>query len=531
MRMKFFAHSSTASQNICGVMLTAFLAILAVSASFLWQGHAGISSGDEGFLWYGAQRVLAGEVPIRDFYSYDPGRYYWIALLLKIVGNDSIIGLRIANAITQSIALFIGLLLIKRSKNNIGYFFLALSSFILLIWMFPWFKQVDILNAFILIGSLSALVKRPTHIRYFLTGLCIGFVSVISRYQGFYGFAGYLGVMAYLRLMPGCTYRTFFKEFIIWFAGVLVGYSPVIFMLTFVHGFAQAFWADLHYWVILYRLSSTSMPIPWPWSVPFGHLSLGATLRALLTGFFFLAYPVFGFVCITLAVLQKLKHRPLAPALVACAFLAIPFAHYAYSLPETSHLALGSIPFLIGSLIIVSHMRALLKWLLIISIALSSIVVVLPSHPGYHHMTGQLVESNIAGTKLYVFPDSARFFSMLNELIQSYAPKERSFLVVPAFTTAYSAWKRKSPIYEDYAQFPRDESFQKAEIERIKKNNPGFVIVDNTPFGSIDLCYSKTHPLIYQYIRDHFELLPKNSEFPLYQLYKSNWPNSPQKDI
>jgi len=91
------------------------LAVGAVLVSFLWQGHMGISTGDEGFLWYGAQRVLRGEVPLRDFYSYDPGRYYYVAMIMTLLRNDGIIALRIANAIIQAMGLFLALMLLDRS--------------------------------------------------------------------------------------------------------------------------------------------------------------------------------------------------------------------------------------------------------------------------------------------------------------------------------------------------------------------------------------------------------------------------------
>jgi hypothetical protein len=48
----------------------------------------GLNIYDEGIRFYGAQRVLAGDVPYHDFFAYyGPGQFYWPAVLFKLFGT------------------------------------------------------------------------------------------------------------------------------------------------------------------------------------------------------------------------------------------------------------------------------------------------------------------------------------------------------------------------------------------------------------------------------------------------------------
>lgn len=496
------------------------LATLVVFALFVWQGNKGFNLWDEGFLWYGAQRVMLGEVPIRDFMAYDPGRYYWSAGLMSLWGDNGIMALRGAVAIFQTMGLFVGLLLIARTlkKQNICY--LLLSAVTLVVWMFPRHKLFDISLSILLIGVLAFLVQNPTSRRYFLAGLCVGLIAIFGRNHGMYGVAGSLGVMVWLALKraegPGLI-----QGFVFWAGGVATGFTPVLLMVLLVPGFAIAFWESIRF---LFEVKATNLPlpVPWPWRVDFALVPAGDAIRGVLVGLFFIGIVVFGVLSILWVVRQKLQNKPVPPALVAASFLALPYAHFAYSRADVGHLAQGIFPLLVGCLALFSAQSAKIKWSLALMLCTASLWGMHVFHPGWQcHASKQCMNIEISHSNLQVDPGTASDVTLLRKLAHQYAPDSQSFIITPFWPGAYPLLEHKSPMWEIYALFPRSQAFEQAEIKRIKAARPRFAFVFDLPLdGRDELRFRNTHPLIHQYILDNFEPLP-DSPNPAYQIYKA----------
>lgn len=505
-------------KNLLTLQLFA-LANVVVYALFLWQGNKGFSLWDEGFLWYGAQRVMLGEVPIRDFFSYDPGRYYWSAALMKLCGNNGIMALRWSVALFQALGLFVGLLLIARSVKKPDFLYLFLSSLILLVWMYPRHKLFDISLSILLIGALTFLINNPTSRRFFLTGLCVGLVAVFGRNHGIYGVGGSIGVMAWLSIKrvqgPG-----FVKGFSVWAVGVAGGFAPIVLMALVIPGFALAYWYSISY---LFEIKTTnlSLPVPWPWRVPFGLTTPGNAIRGVLVGIFFVATVLWGVLSIAFVVWRKFHKKQVAPAVVASSFLTLPYAHYAYSRADISHLAQGIFPLLVGCLALFASQPAKTKWPLLFLVCSASLWVMHIFHPGWlYHVNNQWVNIEISENTLVVPPSTAKDVILLRKLAEKYAPSERSIVVTPLWPGAYALLEKRSPMWAIYSIFPRSEKLQNEENERIGNADPGFLLVIDTPVdGRDDLRFHNTHPVINHFIETEFQKSDDQPSNPNYFLY------------
>ena len=153
---------------------------------------------------------------------------------------------------------------------------------------------------------------------------------------------------------------------------------------------------------------------------------------------------------------------------------------------------------------------------------MTSLWVMYPKHPGWQCREGkQCMRIEISGDQLWVDAHTADDISLLRSLADRFAPNGQSFVAAPFWPGAYALLERKSPLWEIYPILPRTESFEKKEIKRIEAVQPGFaILLDNPLDGRDELRFSKTHPFIYQYINNHFDLLP-DSCHQVYKIYRS----------
>lgn len=513
---------AASSNSTPQILLALVFSTALVVGSFVWQGAYGFNMGDEGFLWYGVQRVQAGEVPLLDFISYDPGRYYWSAALMALFRSDGIIALRIAGAVFQFLGVFVGLLLLARQRSKFDIAIFALMAITLVAWMFNWYKDYDTSLSIILIGVLAFLLQHPSQKRFFLTGVSVGLAAVFGRNHGLYGLAGVLGVVIYLI----CLQRNAkgLISGLAWCAcGVVVGYLPILFMIVALPGFATAFWESIR--AILDRgTSSLPVPVPWPWLVPIMQLPRKTAAAEVLTGLFFIAILAFGILSTLWVIRQALLRRPVAPEFVAASMLALPYAHYAFSRAELFHLSLGIFPFLIGIFLLTAELSRRTQRILAFVVTCASLIVVLPEHPGWNCLViEKCVTMEIGGNTLKIQPLIATFVTNLESTVEEYAPNGRNYLVTPLWPAAYALFKRKSPMFDNHAVFPRTAEFDQKEIERIKAANPSFaLILDQAVDGRDDLRFRNGHPLIYKYVRDNFDLVQSSRWHPsIFELYKA----------
>jgi hypothetical protein len=311
------------------------------------------------------------------------------------------------------------------------------------------------------------------------------------------------------------------KGLALWAAGVLAGFSPILVMGLLAPGFAVSFVESVR---ALFELGGTNLdlPVPWPWRVDLAALPPAEAIRDLLVGLFFIALVVFGVVSVAWVVAQRLRGRAVAPALVGAAFLSLPYAHYAYSRADVAHLALGSFPFLIGSLAVLAGQPSKIKWPLALVLGAASLWVMHFFQPGCTCRTADAcVAVTISGSTLQVDPGTASDVELLRKLVDDHAPDGRSFLATPYWPGAYPLFERKSPMWEIYALFPRSEAFQRAEIERIRAARPAFALIFDHPLdGKEELRFRNTHRLIYEFILASFEPISGPPGSP-YQIFRA----------
>lgn len=490
------------------------IAFSLVCISFILQANIGLNLADEGYLWYGSIQTLIGEVPLRDFQSYDPGRYYWVASWFKIFGS-SILSLRMSVAIFQFIGLVFGLSVIKRITNN--WYLLILFGLLLLIWMGPRHKLFDVSLAMMTVYFGVFIQERPSLKRYFATGVFIGVAAFIGRNHGLYSFLSLFMIMIFTwykvnRKKP-------LNQLLVCFMGIFIGYLPMIIMLIFIPNFFQSLIESI---LDMFRVGNTNLPlpIPWLWKYDFTHLNFTyLSFNLMVTIFPILIMLMIAWVFISK---QKLENKFI---IISSGFVGIMYMHHAFSRADISHLAQGIHPLLIGIItmpfVVTTTKQKRLTFILLLCISLISITLVRVQSPYVMKLESlppyDLVE--VTGDKLWVDKGTSQFINFANKINHEMIKPNEGLLVAPHSPTIYPLLGRKSPLKKTYLIFPDTEENQVEMIKQLDEKNVNWAILGDIPLdGREDLRFKNTHSLIYRYLMSEFEVVTLDGTPSNYQL-------------
>lgn len=495
-------HIHPSASDYLTVIKIVLLSMILVSVSLLLQGDIGLNLSDEGYLWYGQIETALGRVPIRDFQSYDPGRYYWAAFWSLLFG-DGIMALRVSTAIFQAIGLTLGLLAARRAVKS--YPMLIFTGIILIVWMYPRHKLFDISLSMASVFFALRLFERPSLMRHFAAGVFVGIAAFIGRNHGLYGLLTFSSLTFFIWLKMNRS--AIVNRYVVFTAGILVGSLPLIIMLLAIPGFSESFRNQIVTTSFLY------LPIPWPWSLDYSHIDLIGAINGFLIGTIFIAMPIFYLYSIIKAFFGDenfLKNKSL---LIAASFTGIFYMHHAFSRADFGHLAQTMQPLLLGAVALSASSGFINNKPLTASLAclaaLFTFFTAAMANPYYLRQSAHAdwyVRYDIKGDRLFLPRETASMIeSMKNAVAGNIQPGE-GLIIAPHITTMYCILGRRSPAWEIYNMFPAKEERQIDTIDRLKRENVRWALLGDVALdGRDELRFQNTHRLIYTYLKEEFE--------------------------
>lgn len=494
----------------------AFLVALLLSlGGHLLFGDIGLNLADEGFLWYGVERTLEGELALRDFQSYEPGRYWWVAGWCTLF-DSGIADVRFAVMLFGAVGLFFGLRVVQRLRS--GPFATLLGGLVLWTWMFPRHKVFETAISMTAVWFAVRLLERPSARRHLAAGLFVGFSGVMGRNHILYCSLGFFLVVLFSGLRYGGG--GFKRGFPSWVGGVLLGFSPLWGLFAFDEGFRQAF-IDSVLFFSKDHGSNLPLPYPWPWNL--GHERFKEAERFALGASFLLPVVVYAVGLIT-AFATNRETLGRRRVLIAACCVGIFYAHHASVRSDANHLAQSIHPALIAALAMPAAFqgrRVAGTFAAIFLFVVSAVAVPAVNAPlsGMRFFGGRprWVEFDARGDTLRLSRVEEGYLRKLLEACRRVPPEEDLFLV-PGLATLYPLLERRSPDWGIYFLWPASDERQEQIAEALRERPVRFVLAIETPVdGNMDLLFSRTHPIVWEELRKSYVQLA-TAELPLNHL-------------
>ena len=490
-------------------ILLSFLISLSV---FFLQWRYGFNLGDEGWLWYVSQRTALGDVPLRDFFSYDPGRYYWSAAVFKVLGRSGFFEQLLANYLFAIVGLALVYVAMFRAKLSRPW---RISILLLLgvVIGFPRHKIYEQTLSLIAVAAITLLFRAPHRLRRWLVlGIVIGVAAFFGRNSGL--FCTIAAAVAFSVLVIRGETPVLWRTVGALVSGVVIGYSPMIFMIIGVHGFAAAFFNTIP----LTRHWAWSLPIPFPWHVHLKGLHGLDLLSARAVSWLCVAVPVTYALILWRAVRSRTELHDTEWLSSAAAAAGAGFLIHAFYTSDVFHIAQGTVPVVIaaGAFSAQLWQEQQWRWSLIVFCVLTLLVLAswLPMEPLVQHLRAKahapasVQEIEIERKTFEVPAEQAYVMKTVQNAFRNCGSRDGTFHAAPYYPGLYAFLNTRAPNWDTFYLWPRSEQFQQAEVEALDRTRLGLVLL-NTHIamnGRESLRLTTTNPKIVEYVVSHFQL-------------------------
>ena len=491
--------------EITTIIPTLFIAAMIVMIWFFLTYNIDLNLSDEGYLWYGTLCTVAGQIPIRDFRAYDPGRYYWCAFWSFVLGQR-VFSIHFAAAIFQFVGMILGLLAIQSVVHNLWW--VAFVGIVFIMWMFPWYKAFEPCWAIASIFVGLVLIENPDPSNFFLAGAFVGLSVFIGVNHGLYNCLAFFFLIALIvfKLDSGliCWQVGYFVF------GIILGVSPLIAMFVLIPNMAKSYLKRQVLVRIKRGTANLQLKIPWPWRpVPFQFQWCNKTGRFFIRLFFLLFPACFIPVIIwtLIAPLDRIQANALA---VAAAFTGVFYMHHAFSRADISHLSQSIHPLLIGFIAILYRQPLGSLALVLLLGAGTLFCIVLPHNPYLkrRRMKNDYIRYTLGKDRLWLEKKQAMMLDAISKIVKDRVGTNETFFAVPMLVGLYPIFHKTAPMFDTFPVYPATADAQHKMLASIKANRVPLALVLDCPLdGRDDLRFCNTHPIVWNYLTSEFKKL------------------------
>lgn len=499
-------------------LIIVFLIYIIILVKSLYASQLGFGFIDEGEYLHIGLRILRGDIPYRDFFSYLPFLYdYWNAFAFKLFGV-SVFSPKLLNSIVFSFVPVLYYLIARRFSSPAIALVISLSFGFMEFGMERLYYHIFTFSSLVCYFIFQKNEKKEVG---FLVGLLLGISALFRLDVGLQFFFGLItATVLYHMNNSSKWFYIAIKQLLI----IGLGFSVPIF------GFI--YWLIIHNTLVSFIqssiltpsafASSQNLPFPKLWDIFPKHFSPQEAFASYEAFFIYLIFTIYLYALYYINRNWKniWKNTPELPTFLIIAVFTTP---YIFSRPDLGHMVKGGIPaFFIAAFILEKHRASFTKYLLIIPTILIFIGIAQAVWwTNFFDTTIQTPNGKIITNSKIVkgasFVSANTIERSLDFINKNTLPGEQ-ILAIPHMSGLYFLSNRPSKSYVGniyYSYLPNEEKF----IEELKNLNVKVVIYDfaSKPPGYIQELQDY-YPKIDRYVRDNFRIVEESPEGWLYMI-------------